>query len=534
MERQRSFSWKSTKFLLLSFTFSFCLFILSFFCFWVTKSTPSVQQSALHFKYDEPLFSSSSNLNPPNGQSMTSFCANLSARSPNTSHLADTHLRKPQNPYGAVNVSSLRVTHFKKAQNSSGFVSSLDYDGGEVKENESDGSVVAEKVEMVVDNLTNVDDGNRNSATRQDGLLDKDGIPASEKQTREKSIKDCDVSRGRWVLDENYPLYTNVSCPLIDEGFNCQGNGRLDTKYMKWRWRPQDCDIPRFNATKMLELIKGKRLVFVGDSINRNQWESLLCLLMQAVKDPKKVYENRGRRITKEKGDYSFKFVDYQCSVEFFATHYLVHESKARIGQKRVQTLRIDRIDRGSSRWRGANILIFNTANWWTHAKTQAGNNYYQEGGQIYPHLHVLTAFRRALSTWATWVDRHINLQKTHVFFRSSAPSHFRGGQWNTGGHCKEAINPHNDTSIDYAQKDLIAEEVIGRMRTHITFLNVTRLSAYRVDGHPSIYGSKSGRRGSSRIEDCSHWCLPGVPDTWNQLLYYHLLIRESDSRKLG
>lgn len=65
----------------------------------------------------------------------------------------------------------------------------------------------------------------------------------------------------------------------------------------------------RFNATKMLELIRGKRLVFVGDSLNRNQWESMLCLLKGAVVDPKKVYETRGRKITKEKGNYCFKFV---------------------------------------------------------------------------------------------------------------------------------------------------------------------------------------------------------------------------------
>lgn len=70
----------------------------------------------------------------------------------------------------------------------------------------------------------------------------------------------------------------------------------------------------RFNATKMLEMIRGKRLVFVGDSINRNQWESMLCLLFQAVKDPKRVYEIHNRRITKEKGNYSFRFVvhDYK------------------------------------------------------------------------------------------------------------------------------------------------------------------------------------------------------------------------------
>lgn len=52
--------------------------------------------------------------------------------------------------------------------------------------------------------------------------------------------------------------------------------------------------------------------------------------------------------------------------------------------------------------------------------------NYYQEGNQVHPRLDVSTAFRRALMTWASWVDRHINPRKTRVFFRSSAPSHFR------------------------------------------------------------------------------------------------------------
>ncbi|KAK7364550.1 hypothetical protein VNO80_13287 [Phaseolus coccineus] len=38
-------------------------------------------------------------------------------------------------------------------------------------------------------------------------------------------------------------------------------------------------------------------------------------------------------------------------------------------------------------------------------------------------------------------------------------------------------------------------------------------------DGRPSIYGT-GGHRGL----DCSHWCLPGVPDTWNVLLYDALI----------
>ncbi|XP_010921490.2 protein trichome birefringence-like 6 [Elaeis guineensis] len=338
----------------------------------------------------------------------------------------------------------------------------------------------------------------------------------------------CDVSHGRWVFDESYPLYTSSSCPFIDEGFNCEANGRMDKDYMNWRWQPYNCNISRLNPIEMLELIRGKRLVFVGDSINRNQWESMLCLLQGALSDPRRVYEAHRRRITKDRGIYQFKFPDYQCSVEYYVTHFLVHESKARVRQRRVKTLRIDTIDRSSSKWRGADILVFNTAHWWSHHKTKAGVNYYQEGDQVLPHLDVSTAFRKALMTWASWVDQHVAPGKTRVFFRTSAPSHFSGGEWNSGGHCRESTQPLNDTSgRQISEKNMILEQVVKQMKTPVTILNITNLSGLRIDGHPSIYGRKPESGSPTGIQDCSHWCLPGVPDTWNELLYFHLLSRQ-------
>ncbi|XP_073147634.1 protein trichome birefringence-like 6 isoform X2 [Henckelia pumila] len=409
-----------------------------------------------------------------------------------------------------------------------------------------DGVSVLYKSESKIDNFTEFREGVNSESADEEQLQELDDVletgDASEEHNvgivsdhdsfgpnriEEKNKVSCDITKGEWVVDENYPLYTNASCPFIDEGFNCQANGRADKDYMKWRWQPQDCDIPRFNATKMLEFIRGKRVVFVGDSINRNQWESMLCLLMGAVKDPKKVYEIRGRKITKERGNYCFMFEDYKCRVEFYVSHFLVRESTSRIGGRRVQTLRIDRIDKGSSRWRRADILVFNTGHWWSHHKTKAGINYYQEGDRIHPQLHVNKAFRRALSTWASWVDNYISPRKTHIFFTSSAPSHFRGGLWNTGGHCRDAFRPLMGTfSSQYSEKDLMVEEIMRQMKNPVTLLNITGLSDFRPDGHPSIYG----RKFSNGIQDCSHWCLPGVPDSWNELLYYNLNSRTKDS----
>lgn len=511
MEKQRSFSLKPTRLLVFSFTITSSVVFFTFFTIWVIKSTPSVRQET-HFQFNGS--SLSLGLRSVTVQALSTFSGNFSATGEKKSFLIDAHYRRLENGSGLASISVFGG--LQRKEDGPGVPVDGGGKGDFLRMQESVPEISSEKIELP---------SSKRSADKRIRATSSEKIEVSNsKKVEQRRVKDCDLTNGRWVYDESYPLYINGSCPFIDEGFNCKGNGRMDKNYMKWRWQPQDCEIPRFNATKMLELIRGKRLVFVGDSINRNQWESMLCMLMGAIRDPKRVYETHGRRITKEKGNYSFKFVDYKCTVEYYVTHFLVHESKARLGQKRVQTLRIDSIDRGTSRWRGADILVFNTAHWWSHYKTKAGINYYQEGNQVHPRLDVSTAFRRALMTWASWVDRHVNPRKTQVFFRSSSPSHFRGGQWNSGGHCLEATQPLNETSsIGYTEKNIIAEQVIKRMKTPVTFLNITNLSGYRIDGHPSIYGGKSGKRSSSSIQDCSHWCLPGVPDTWNEILYFLL-----------
>ena len=45
------------------------------------------------------------------------------------------------------------------------------------------------------------------------------------------------------------------------------------------------CHVSRFNATRLLEKLRNKRLVFVGDSLNRNQWLSLVCMVEASIPD---------------------------------------------------------------------------------------------------------------------------------------------------------------------------------------------------------------------------------------------------------
>ncbi|KAL6007064.1 hypothetical protein ACLOJK_032560 [Asimina triloba] len=187
----------------------------------------------------------------------------------------------------------------------------------------------------------------------------------------------CDIFNGRWVRDEEKPYYPVGSCPIIDRDFNCLENGRPDSDFLKWRWRPNDCDIPSLNGTDFLARLRGKRLVFVGDSLNRNMWESLVCILRHSVAKKNRVHEISGRSDFKSKGDFSFIFEaslsDYNCSVDYISSPFLVRQSSVNVGNSSEETLRLDLMDEAADSYQEADVLIFNTGHWWTHEKTSKG-----------------------------------------------------------------------------------------------------------------------------------------------------------------
>ncbi|KAH7834237.1 hypothetical protein Vadar_014048 [Vaccinium darrowii] len=340
----------------------------------------------------------------------------------------------------------------------------------------------------------------------------------------------CDIFDGRWVRDMTKPYYSAGSCPLIDRDFDCHLNGRPDGGYLKWKWKPYACDIPSFNATDFLERLRGKKLVFVGDSLNRNMWESLVCILRQSVRNKKRIHEISGKTEFKKKGFYSFRHEDYDCTVDFVSSPFLVRESSFNGRKGHLETLRLDLMDLTTSMYADADVVVFNTGHWWTHEKTARGENYYQEGNHVYPRLKVLEAYKKALTTWARWVDQNIDGSRTQVIFRGFSATHFRGGQWNSGGKCHKETEPiFNEKFLTkYPPKMKVLEDIFREMKTPLIYLNISRLTDYRKDGHPSIYRrpykTVEEQIAAVQSQDCSHWCLPGVPDTWNELLYASLL----------
>ncbi|VFQ59209.1 unnamed protein product [Cuscuta campestris] len=185
--------------------------------------------------------------------------------------------------------------------------------------------------------------------------------------------KSCDYSYGEWVRDDGFSRekYTE-NCPFLDPGFRCQRSGRRDSEYQKWRWKPQACHLPRFNASDLLSRSRNGRIVFVGDSIVRNQWESLLCMLAQGVANQSTIREQFGNSISKHKGYLSMRFDEFNLTVEYYRVPFLVpvRQPPKNVSKEVKGVLKLDDLHWYFSKLVGADVLMFSAGHWWNEEKT--------------------------------------------------------------------------------------------------------------------------------------------------------------------
>ncbi|KAL6209260.1 hypothetical protein ACLB2K_020202 [Fragaria x ananassa] len=352
------------------------------------------------------------------------------------------------------------------------------------------------------------------------------GISDSGSLSSGGSVDECNVYEGSWIADESYPLYNASLCPFAERGFDCLANGREDMGYAKWRWKPKNCDIPRFDAHRVLEGLRGKRVVFVGDSLSRTQWESLICLLMTGVEDKESVYEVNGNKITKQIRFLSVRFTTFDLRMDFYRSVFLVQPaSKPVRAPKRVKsTLRIDKMDDISKEWIDSDILIFNSGHWWTPSKlfelepnfVSNRGCYFQMGKSLKLGMPITTAFKKAMSTWASWVETTINTNRTSVFFRTFESSHWSGQHRYS---CKVGQRPWlRSWGMDRSPVSDTIIKIVHKMAVPVTIMHVTPMGSFRSDGHVGLWSDNPS------VPDCSHWCLPGVPDMWNEILLSYML----------
>uniref|UniRef100_A0A2P2JUW9 Protein ESKIMO 1-like n=2 Tax=Rhizophora mucronata TaxID=61149 RepID=A0A2P2JUW9_RHIMU len=314
-------------------------------------------------------------------------------------------------------------------------------------------------------------------------------------------------------------------------------NGRMDSMYQNWRWQPRDCSLPKFKPTLLLKKLRGKRIMFVGDSLHNQQWQSMVCLLHSLIPPDKKSLSSHSSSLT------VFKMEEYNATIEFYWAPFLVESNSEALDDRNGQGDRIiapKSISKHGDRWKNVDYLIFNTYIWWMkspHIKVlQSGS---LDGGAMeFDEVEVPIAYERALRTWAEWVEESVDTNRTSVFFSSMSPTHLKNLDWNNpdGIKCAKETTPipNNSKPLEVGtnhQLFSIAVNVTQTMKKPVHFLNVTSLSEYRKDAHVSVYTAVDGKLLSPekksdliKYADCLHWCLPGLPDAWNELLYARII----------
>lgn len=168
--------------------------------------------------------------------------------------------------------------------------------------------------------------------------------------------------------------------------------------------------------------------------------------------------------------------------------------------------------------------MIQYASGWWAPSKFDPVNSpmlFFEKGMPIFPLVPPDVGIGLTLKHMIAYVEKRMKSGGIK-FFRTQSPRHFEGGDWNKGGSCRR-VKPLATEEVE----DLFSLEKNGTnaearsVNRHLfqalkgssfRTLDITHMSEFRADAHPSTTGGK-------KHEDCMHWCLPGLTDSWNDLL---------------
>ncbi|KAI3862299.1 hypothetical protein MKX03_037164 [Papaver bracteatum] len=338
----------------------------------------------------------------------------------------------------------------------------------------------------------------------------------------------CNIFEGEWIWNPNATYYTNATCNHIHNHQNCMKFGRPDTDFLKWRWKPNDCELPIFDPFKFLELVRGKALAFVGDSVGRNHMQSLLCLLSKVERPTDVSYRE-------EQEFQRWYYPSYNFTVAVFWTPYLVRTTQAEVNGTTITGLISLYLDEYDLEWTTQidefDYIIISAGQWFFRPTMFYENNKLvgcfkclKDGVKS---LELSYGYGKAFQTAFRAINSSPNFKGT-TYLRTFSPAHFENGIWNEGANCvRKKPLKSSEITLDYgalwlynAQVDKfkIAEEEGKRNGKQFRLLNTTHAMFMRPDGHPSSYGHWPKENVTS-YNDCVHWCLPGPIDSWSDFL---------------
>ncbi|MCL7052054.1 hypothetical protein MKW94_004598 [Papaver nudicaule] len=340
----------------------------------------------------------------------------------------------------------------------------------------------------------------------------------------------CNIFLGEWIWNPDATYYTNTTCDLIRNQQNCMKYGRPDTDSLKWRWKPNDCELRILDPFEFLKLVRGKSMAFVGDSVGRNQMQSLLCLLSKVEKPVNVSYTTDKQRYKR------WRYPSYNFTVANFWTPFLVRAEQAEADAPIATALFNLYLDEYDVKWTNHidefDYIIISAGHWFYHPTM-----FYENGklvGCLYcssvnSTLQVSYGYGKAFQTAFKAINSSPKFKGT-TYLRTISPSHFENGLWNKGANCprKKPFNSSSEIKLDDGASSLykaqvdefkVAEEEGKKNGKRFRLLDTTHAALLRPDGHPNSYAHWPEEKNVTFYYDCVHWCLPGPIDSWNDLL---------------
>ncbi|GJM88345.1 hypothetical protein PR202_ga04398 [Eleusine coracana subsp. coracana] len=186
----------------------------------------------------------------------------------------------------------------------------------------------------------------------------------------EDEDEECDLFSGSWVPDAaGHPLYREQDCPYIQPQLTCQSRAAPTRATNTGAGSRTTARFPAFGrATRLLHALRNKRMLFVGDSLGpRPVHVHGVPPQRRQVPEPDK---KKSFEMSPDQQHTVFRVAgEYNATVEFYWAPFLLRSNADDAAVHRVGIA--DRaVARGSighhgARWRGADVVVFNTYLWW-------------------------------------------------------------------------------------------------------------------------------------------------------------------------
>lgn len=342
--------------------------------------------------------------------------------------------------------------------------------------------------------------------------------------------KACNFAKGKWIKDSKRPLYSGFGCKQwLSAMWACRLTQRTDFAYESFRWQPHDCGMPDFEKSSVLKRMQDKTLAIIGDSLGRQQFQSLMCMLTGGKHSPEVLDVGREYGLVKAHGatrpdGWAYRFPSTNTTILYYWSASLADlEPINREDPGTDWAMHLDRPPAFLRRYlHKFDVVVLNTGHHWNRGKLKANRWVMYVGGVPNTNRKIAEiggAKNFTVYSIVKWLDSQLPQHpKLKAFLRTLSPRHFFHGDWDSGGSCDNTTPLAGGKEVlQNESSDPVASGAVKG--TQVKLLDITALSELRDEGHISRYSIKA----TPGVQDCLHWCLPGVPDSWNEVLMAQL-----------